>query len=140
MEPNKDNNNYDNSESQNSDAFSRHPDTDNQIPQDAHGGQETDLGTEEGYNSSPEDKYLSLEQPGVTYTDDSNPAVLNSDKMEDGMAENSDLWDSETKNSRNSDAFNQDEYLLNDNVDLDEDSFRSISSDDDVEDINTTDG
>lgn len=139
MEPNKENDNkYDNSESLNEDVFSRVPD-DQEIPQDAHGGLETDEGTEEGYYSSPEDKYLAMEQTGVTYTDETNAPLLNSDHLEDGMSDKNGIWDADQKNSRNSDAFNQDEYLLDDNVDFDEDSMKSISSDDDVEDINTAD-
>lgn len=87
-----------------------------------------DEGTIEGYNSSSPDKYLAMEQPGVTYTQDDDAPLLNSDQIEDGAGEGSDLWDNDSKNSRNSDAFNQDEYLLNDNIDLDEDQSTSISS------------
>ena len=138
MVPNKDNDNsLNNSESQNDDVFSRQPDNDHDIPQDAHGGLETDEGTVEGYYSSDDDKYLALEQPGVSYTDEGNTTLLNSDDIEDGTPENEDLWDPEVKNTRNSEAFNQDKYILNENIDLDEDSHRSISSDDNLEDINT---
>ncbi len=143
MIPNKnDDQDFDNSESRNDEVFSRHPDGSHDIPLDAQGGRETDKGTVEGYYSSSEDKYLANEQPGVTYTDESkaSTSLLNSDDVEDGTAQNSDLWDADKKNSRNSEAFNQDEYILNENIDLDEDGFRSLSSDDDVEDINTTDG
>lgn len=141
--PNKnDDQDFDNSESQNDEVFSRQPDASHDIPLDVPGGQETDKGTEEGYYSSSEDKYLAMEQPGVTFTDETkeNTSLLNSDDVEDGVAQNPDLWDADKKNSRNSEAFNQDEYILNENIDLDEDAFRSISSDDDVEDFNTNDG
>lgn len=74
------------------------------------------------------DKYLALEQPGVTFTEDTNP-TRNSDTTDYGSAD-TDEWDEEGGNSRNSDAFNQDDYLLDDNLDLDEDQNQSISSDD----------
>lgn len=141
MEPNKDNeNHYDNSESTNEDIFSNIPNDEHEIPQGTPGGKETDEGTESGYYSSPEDKYLALEQEGVTFTDESNAPLLNSDTIEDGMNGNEDEWDLKGDNTRNSNAFNQDDYLLEDNLDLDEDQFKSISTDDDVEDINTNDG
>lgn len=143
MMPNKnDDQDFDNSESQNDDVFSRQPATSGDIPQNAPGGLETEKGTVEGYYSSSDDKYLANEQSGVVYTDEEkeNPSLLNSDNVEDGGSQNSDLWNSDEKNSRNSQAFNQDEIILNDNLGLDEDNFRSVSSDDDVEDINTTDG
>lgn len=93
-------------------------------------GNNNDLkGTKEGYDSSRPEKYLELEQPGVSYTGDSDSAVLNSDNIEDGTAGNTGLWDSDAKNSRNADAFNQDEIILDDNIDLDEDQSESISSD-----------
>ncbi len=87
-------------------------------------------GTEEGYYSSPPDKYLANEQPGVTYTSEADPLLLNSDKIEDGTDGNTGTWDSDARNSRNADAFNQDENVLDDNIDLDEDQSQSISSDD----------
>ncbi len=93
----------------------------------------------EDTNYASEDKYLAMEQPGISYTPDEDPMRLNSDHLEMGQQnQNSDLWDSEGGNSRNSEAFNQDEYLLRDNVDLDEDQSQSISSEDDI-DTNTTD-
>lgn len=140
MAPNKNNDsNFDNSESENTESAKQRTEEFN-IPQDEHGGLETDEGTVEGYYSSSDDKYLAIEQPGVTYTDEASVESLNSDNIEDGTQQNTDLWDADTKNSRNSDAFNQDEYMLDQNIDLDEDSFRSISSDDTADDINTTDG
>jgi hypothetical protein len=74
------------------------------------------------------EKYLELEQPGVSYTEESNP-TMNSDYMEADEAE-SDTFNPASHNSRNSDAFGQDDYILNDNIDLDEDQNQSISSDD----------
>lgn len=74
------------------------------------------------------DKYLALEQPGVSYTHDTNPTE-NSDFVEYDSDDN-DAWSEKGGNSKNSDAFNQDDYILEDNVDLDEDQNQSISSDD----------
>ena len=52
-------------------------------------------------------------------------------------SEDHEKWDIEGGNSKNSDAFNQDDYILDDNVDLDEDQNQSISSDDeDFEETN----
>jgi hypothetical protein len=90
----------------------------------------TNTGTEEGYYSSDPDKYLELEQPGVTYTSESSAPLLSSDDIEDGVGPNPDLWEADKKNSRNSEAFNQDEYILNENIDFDEDQNQSISSED----------
>ncbi len=75
------------------------------------------------------DKYLAIEQPGVQYTEDTDP-TLNSDHADFGTESNKRQWNEEGGNSKNSDAFNQDDYLLDDNVDLDEDQNQSISSDD----------
>lgn len=74
------------------------------------------------------DKYLALEQPGVSYTEDTNPTE-NSDFAEYDSNDD-DEWSEEGGNSKNSDAFNQDDYILEDNIDLDEDQNQSISSDD----------
>lgn len=81
---------------------------------------------EDGPNT---DKYLELEQEGVTYTDMGNP-VSNSDQFENeneqlepGIYENN-------NDSLNSDAFSQDEDILNTNIDLDEDQNTSISNQD----------
>ncbi|WP_116788794.1 hypothetical protein [Flavobacterium psychrotrophum] len=74
------------------------------------------------------DKYLALEQPGVSYTEDTNPTE-NSDFSEYDSNDD-DEWSEEGGNSKNSDAFNQDDYMLEDNIDLDEDQNQSISSDD----------
>lgn len=74
------------------------------------------------------DKYLALEQPGVQYTEDTNP-TQNSD-FEEYDSNDDETWSEEGGNSKNSDAFNQDDYILEDNIDLDEDQNQSISSDD----------
>lgn len=90
-------------------------------------------GTEAGYNSSPDDKYLELEQPGVSYTKPKEEVFLNSDNIEAGTQGNTGLYDTDAKNSRNADAFSQDENILNTNIDLDEDQSQSISSEDDLD-------
>jgi hypothetical protein len=76
------------------------------------------------------DKYLAIEQPGVQFTDENNP-TRNSDQLDYSDEGQDDLWSEEGGNSKNSEAFNQDDYILDDNVDLDEDQNQSISSDDD---------
>lgn len=81
---------------------------------------------EDGLNT---EKYLDIEQPGVTYTDQGNP-VSNSDLFEN---ENEQIEPGKFENnndSRNSDAFSQDEFILNTNIDLDEDQNTSISNED----------
>jgi len=75
------------------------------------------------------DKYLALEQPGVAYTDEAD-TTRNSDQLDYNNPGQSDEWSEEGGNSKNSDAFNQDDYILDDNIDLDEDENQSISSDD----------
>lgn len=84
-------------------------------------------------NSEREDgpdteKYLELEQPGVSYTKEGHP-TMNSDYFETDD-QTSEKFKSGGNNSRNSDAFSQDDYILNDNIDLDEDQNQSISSED----------
>jgi hypothetical protein len=82
------------------------------------------------------DKYLAMEQEGVRYTRENDPTV-NSDQMDFGSESRKKEWSEKGGNSKNSDAFNQDDYLLNDNLDLDEDQNQSISSDDeDFEETN----
>jgi len=82
------------------------------------------------------DKYLAMEQPGVQYTNDTDP-TLNSDQADFGSESRKKQWNEEGGNSKYSDAFNQDDYLLEDNLDLDEDQNQSISSDDeDFEETN----
>ena len=75
------------------------------------------------------DKYLAMEQPGVQYTDETDPTV-NSDQRNYDSEGSSGEWSEDGGNSKNSDAFNQDDYILEDNVDLDEDQNQSISTDD----------
>ncbi len=75
------------------------------------------------------DKYLAMEQPGVSYTKDHNP-IAESDKINPNENNRRDEWNDEGGNSEYSEAFNQDDYMLNDNIDLDEDQNKSISSDD----------
>ena len=75
------------------------------------------------------DKYLALEQPGVQYTDDTNP-TRNSDQADYSNPDQDEEWSEDGGNSKNSDAFNQDDYILEDNLDLDEDQNQSISTDD----------
>lgn len=74
-------------------------------------------------------KYLAMEQPGVSYTKDHNP-ISDSDRVNPDENNRSDKWNDMGGNSEYADAFNQDDYILNDNVDLDEDQNKSISSDD----------
>ena len=74
-------------------------------------------------------KYLAMEQPGVSYTKDHNP-ISNSDRVNPDENNRSDSWNDMGGNSEYADAFNQDDYILNDNVDLDEDQNKSVSSDD----------
>lgn len=82
------------------------------------------------------DKYLAMEQEGVRFTRENDPTV-NSDQMDFGSESRKKEWSEKGGNSKNSDAFNQDDYLLNDNLDLDEDQNQSISSDDeDFEETN----
>jgi hypothetical protein len=84
------------------------------------------------------DKYLAMEQPGVSYTKETSH-TSNSDYLEfDNDEQHSDKFRAHHQNSRNSDAFSQDDYILRDNLDLDEDQSNSISSDD-APDTNTTD-
>nr|WP_322626333.1 hypothetical protein [uncultured Flavobacterium sp.] len=85
--------------------------------------------------SEETDKYLAIEQPGISYTKDTNP-TSNSDNLDYIGNEENEEWSEEGGNSRNSDAFNQDDDLLEDNLDLDEDQNQSISSDDDFEESN----
>ena len=75
------------------------------------------------------DKYLAMEQPGIQYTDETDP-TLNSDQLDYDTDNQSEEWSEDGGNSKNSDAFNQDDYILEDNIDLDEDQNQSISSDD----------
>ena len=88
---------------------------------------------DDDFQNDDTDKYLAMEQPGVQYTKD-NDFSLESDK---GGRSNSNQWTEDGGNSKKSDAFNQDDYLLEDNIDLDEDQNKSISTDDeDYEELN----
>jgi len=87
-------------------------------------------------DSTDTDKYLAMEQPGVTYTQETDP-TLNSDQLDFTSSGGEDKWNEEGSKSVFSDAFNQDDYILHDNVDLDEDQNQSISTDDeDFEETN----
>ena len=83
------------------------------------------------------DKYLALEQKGVRYTGQGHPES-NSDYFEISNEEGSEKFRVAGKNSHNAEAFSQDDYILKDNLDLDEDQNHSISADD-AEDLNTRD-
>jgi hypothetical protein len=83
------------------------------------------------------DKYLAMEQPGITYTKDSNPANLSDTLDYDNDSARDGVWNEETEAGTYADAFSQDDYILRDNVDLDEDQNQSLSSDDeDFEETN----
>ena len=73
-------------------------------------------------------KYLGMEQQGVSFTDEGHPTA-NSDHLEIDNQEH-EKFRASGKNTRNADAFSQDDYILNDNIDLDEDQNISLSSDD----------
>ena len=75
------------------------------------------------------DKYLAMEQPGVQFTEEVDN-TRNSDQIDYSNPGQGEEWSEEGGNSKNSDAFNQDDYILDDNIDLDEDENQSISSDD----------
>lgn len=92
--------------------------------------------SEQDYSSN--DKYLAMEQRGVTYTQD-HSNISNSDHVGAGSdASVTGEWSPEGSNSPNAEAFNQDDAILRDNLDLDEDQSQSISSDIDI-DTNTLD-
>ena len=86
---------------------------------------------------SSADKYLALEQKGVSYTNEGHPES-NSDYYEISNEEHSEKFRTNGRNPLNSDAFSQDNYILRDNLDLDEDQNQSISADD-AEDLNVRD-
>lgn len=85
----------------------------------------------EWHDHTDTEKYLGLEQHGVTFTHESHP-TMNSDYLEFDNEEH-EKWRAMGQNSRNADAFSQDDYILRDNLDLDEDQNESISSDDSEE-------
>ena len=70
-----------------------------------------------------------MEQPGVQFTEEVDN-TRNSDQIDYSNPGQGEEWSEEGGNSKNSDAFNQDDYILDDNIDLDEDENQSISSDD----------
>lgn len=84
----------------------------------------------DGLQNEDTDKYLAMEQTGITYTKEHNPTA-NSDNLNPYENNKTDEWSEEGGNSKYSDAFNQDDYILSDNLDLDEDQNKSVSSDDD---------
>jgi uncharacterized protein YdaT len=81
----------------------------------------------EWHDHTETEKYLGMEQHGVSFTQESHP-TMNSDYLETDNMEH-ERWRT-SGNSRNADAFSQDDYILRDNLDLDEDQNASISSDD----------
>ncbi|SCY84159.1 hypothetical protein [Flavobacterium caeni] len=81
------------------------------------------------------DKYLALEQKGVRYTGEGHPES-NSDYFEWSNEEGSEKYRLAGRNSRNAEAFNQDDYILKDNLGLDQDQNLSVSSD--TDDPNTS--
>ena len=84
----------------------------------------------EWHDHAETDKYISLEQPGVTYTDEGNPTMNPDDLGDENEQLEYQTYDPAGGNSRNSDAFVQDDYILTDNIDLDEDQNQSISFED----------
>jgi len=106
-------------------------DVEGNSPNNKTAGRENDDFNQNDWDENVEtDKYLAMEQHGITYTRESS-ATLNSDYAEsENIERQSEKWTATGVNSRNADAFNQDDYILNDNIDLDEDQNISISSDD----------
>lgn len=102
---------------------------------------DVDRGDGDDFKFTSEDKYLALEQQGVQYTPDADPMGRNPDNLEYRQhGQESDIYDLNNRNSRNSEAFGQDEAILRDNIDLDEDQSQSISSDDDISTNEHNDG
>ncbi len=100
--------------------------------------QHDSLGYADDTKFTSPDKYLAMEQKGVKYTDEGHPES-NSDYFEVSNQEGSEKFRATGPNSHNAEAFSQDDYILRDNLDLDEDQNHSISADDDAEDSNTRD-
>ena len=92
-----------------------------------HKGQDRDK-QNEWHDHADASKYLDMEQHGVSYTHESHP-TMNSDYLEFDNEEH-EKWRMMAPNSRNADAFSQDDFILRDNLDLDEDQNISLSSDD----------
>lgn len=137
MIPNKDyNNDLNNLESDNNEARNLKEHSEEEIR-----AEDLDHGNGDDFEYSSPDKYLAMEQRGVTFTDDSDPMSLNPDNIEYRQhGQISDEFDVNNRNSRNAEAFSQDEYILRDNIDLDEDQSQSISSDDDIDTNEHNDG
>ena len=81
----------------------------------------------EWHDHFEEDKYLAMEQSGPSYTVEGHH-LSNSDNLIDGREP--DKWKANQQNTRNADAFSQDDYILEDNIDLDEDQNISLSNED----------
>lgn len=108
------------------------------LPKQNEENKKLDINSHIPYNDDIDetDKYLAMEQQGVSYTRENDPTI-NSDQMDFGTESRKKQWSEKGGNSKYSDAFNQDDYLLDDNLDLDEDQNKSISSDDeDFEETN----
>lgn len=137
MIPNKDyNNDLNNLESDNDEARNLRNHADEEIR-----AEDLDPGNGDDFEYSSPDKYLAMEQKGVTFTDDPDPMSLNPDNIEYRQhGQVSDEFDANNRNSRNAEAFSQDEYILRDNIDLDEDQSQSISSEDDIDTNEHNDG
>lgn len=137
MIPNKDyNNDLNNLESDNQEARNLKEHSKEEIkPTDL------DHGKGDDFKYASPDKYLKMEQPGVSFTPDEDPMAMNPDNIEYRQhGQLSDEYDSNNRNTRNAEAFSQDEYILRDNIDLDEDQSQSISSDEDVDTNENNDG
>jgi hypothetical protein len=81
----------------------------------------------EWHDHADTSKYLDMDQHGVSYTHESHP-TMNSDYLEFDNEEH-EKWRMMASNSRNADAFSQDDYILRDNLELDDEQNTSISSD-----------
>ncbi|RZJ66389.1 MAG: hypothetical protein EOO50_09960 [Flavobacterium sp.] len=137
MEPNKDyNNDLNNLESDNQEAKNIELHKNEDIK-----SSDLDKGDGDDFKYASEDKYLSLEQPGVQFTPDEDPMGHNPDNLEYRQhGQESGIFDNNNRNSRNAEAFSQDEDILRDNIDLDEDQSQSISSDVDIDSNEHNDG
>ncbi|RZJ73505.1 hypothetical protein [Flavobacterium sp.] len=137
MTPNKDyNNDLNNLESDNLEARNLKEQKDEPIE-----ASDLDNGDGDDFKYTSPDKYLKMEQPGVQFTPEADPASTNPDNIEYRQhGQLSDEYDNNNRNSRNAEAFSQDEYILRDNIDLDEDQSQSISSEDDIDSNEHNDG
>ena len=91
--------------------------------------------TKDKDNFDVHDKYLAMEQEGVQYTKDSNP-TRNSDHNE--TANDELLYDEANdtlKISRDSEVYDADDTILEDNIEISRESHQSVSSDQDDEDL-----